>query len=239
MNTVVLVHGAWHGAWCWASVLAGLDEQGVPAVAVDLPGHGASTLPLGDLHGDADHVRSVLDDLAAGGTEGVVLVGHSYGGAVITDAGTHPLVRRLVYVTAFAPDEGETVLGLALDHEEQSDLGPIIRFDDDDTNHLDPDLVVGALYGDCSPADVERALSLLGQQPGASFAQPPRAVAWRERPVTYAVCGADRGVLPSLQRRMAERIPDAAVVEWPDSSHSPFLSQPGAVVDLLAGLAAS
>ncbi len=83
---VVLVHGAWHGAWCWAAVQAELDGRGLASLAVDLPGHGASTLPFTDLAGDAAHVA----DVVARAARPVVLVGHSYGGAVIGEAGAHP-----------------------------------------------------------------------------------------------------------------------------------------------------
>lgn len=227
MRTVVLVHGAWHGPWCWAAVLAGLDEHGVPSDAVDLPGP--------DLHADADHVRGVLD-----GVDGpVVLVGHSYGGAVITDAGTHPAVERLVYIAAFPLDAGEVVAAVPLPGGELGELESAMRMLDDGTATLDPEAAGPVLYGDCTPADVERALSLLRPQPLAPMRQPARAVAWRERPTTYVVCGADRTVPPGFQRAMAERIPDVALVEWPDASHSPFLSRPTEVVDLLAGLASS
>lgn len=225
MRTVALVHGAWHGAWCWAPVLAGLDELGIDAVAVDLPGP--------DLHADADHVTAVLDGLDTS----VVLVGHSYGGAVITDAGVHPAVDRLVYVAAFAPDEDETVLGLAFDHGENAELAGAVVVGDDGTSVLDLDRVGDVLYGDCAPADVDRAKALLRPQPMATGLQPPRAVAWRDTPATYLVCGADRAIAGTQQRAMAERIPGVAIVEWPDSSHSPFFSRPGEVVDVLAGLA--
>jgi pimeloyl-ACP methyl ester carboxylesterase len=80
---VVLVHGAWHGAWCWGAVQAELDARGVPTLAVDVPGHGASTLPFTDLAGDAAHVANIV----ARAARPVVLVGHSYGGAVIGEAG--------------------------------------------------------------------------------------------------------------------------------------------------------
>ena len=227
MRTVVLVHGAWHGPWCWASVLAGLDEHGVPSVAVDLPGP--------DLHADADHVRGVLD-----GIDGpVVLAGHSYGGAVITDAGAHDAVERLAYIAAFALDDGETVAHVDLPGGELGELMGAVRFGDDGSMTLDLGAAGPILYGDCTPADTERALSLLRPQSMACMSQPARAVAWRQHPATYAVCGADRTVPPGFQRAMAERIPDVALVEWPDASHSPFLSRPGDVVDLLAGLAAS
>ena len=79
---VVLIHGAWHGAWCWDRVVPQLETAGVPTVAVDLPGHGASTEPLGDLYTHAAFVRDLLD-----GIDGpIVLCGHSYGGAVISEA---------------------------------------------------------------------------------------------------------------------------------------------------------
>lgn len=225
MRTIVLVHGAWHGPWCWAPVLARLDEAGVPAVAVELA--------LRDLHDDAAIVRSTLD-----GIDGpVLLVGHSYGGMVITEAGVHPAVEHLVYLAAFAVDEGETPIGLVLDHDgDETELGPAIVMHDDDTNTLDPALVGSAMYGDCSPVDVDRAISLLRPQGGQTLAQPVDAVAWRTRPSTYVVCGADRGVPPSLQRELAARLPDAAVVEWPESSHSPFFSRPADVAELLQGL---
>src|SRR5438874_2230227 len=101
----------WHGAGCFGRVLPLLDAAGVPAVAIDLPGHGADPGPVTDLHGDADRVRSVLD-----GIDGdVVLLGHSYGGAVITDAGTHPSVRHLVYLCALALDAGESGNRAAVD----------------------------------------------------------------------------------------------------------------------------
>ena len=79
---VVLVHGAWHGAWCWEPAIAALAAAGVTALAIDLPGHGDDPGPLGDLHGDAAHVSSALDALDGP----VVLAGHAYGGAVITEA---------------------------------------------------------------------------------------------------------------------------------------------------------
>lgn len=228
MASVVLVHGAWHGPWCWAPVLAALDERGVAATAVDLPGP--------DLAADAAAVAGAVAAGAEGG-DAVVLAGHSYGGMVVTASGDHPAVERLVFLAALVPDEGDTAAGL-LGREEAPDLAAAARPCGDGTATLDPALAPDLLYGDCRPADVERAVSLLRPQPLACFAQPPAAVAWRSRPCTYVVCGADRAVPPALQRRFAARLPDASLVEWPDASHSPFLSRPGEVADLLAGLAA-
>jgi pimeloyl-ACP methyl ester carboxylesterase len=161
---------------------------------------------------------------------------------VITDAGTHPAVAHLVYVAAFPLDAGENVHDVATTEPEHGspdhgELGAAMTLHDDGTITLDRVLAPSALYGDCSAADVARALDLLRPQHAVTFLGEPRAVGWRERPTTYVVCGADRGVPPSLQRRLAERIPGAAMVELDGASHSPFLSRPGELVELLAGLA--
>ncbi|MEC8465318.1 MAG: alpha/beta fold hydrolase, partial [Actinomycetota bacterium] len=77
ISNVLLVHGAWHGAWCWAPLQQALDQLGIPSYAIDLPGHGISPLPLGDLHSDAAAVVEALDTLPSD----TLLIGHSYGGA--------------------------------------------------------------------------------------------------------------------------------------------------------------
>ena len=146
---IVLVHGAWHGAWCWAGLQHALDDLGVPSYAIDLPGHGASTAPLSDLYGDAEHVADVLRTL---GTP-VVLVGHSYGGAVITEAaGRHPEVAHLVYLTAFALEAGESVMSL-LTSLPRADiaLGRAIVPRDDGTSVVDATKAATAFYAECSP----------------------------------------------------------------------------------------
>lgn len=153
--SVVLVHGAWHGAWCWDAVIPLLRDAGVAVVAVDLPGHGDDRQPLADLHGDAGKVRSVLDEV-----EGpVVLVGHSYGGAVITEAGLHPAVERLVYIAAFNLDEDEAVGRAAMreadtasiDHSDRPDLGAALRSDDEGrTTTIATERAAEILYNDCS-----------------------------------------------------------------------------------------
>lgn len=225
MRTIVLVHGAWHGPWCWAPVMARLDEAGQRVVAVELE--------LRDVHADAAIVTEAIE--AVGGP--VLLVGHSYGGVVITEAGVHPSVEHLVYVAAFAVDDDETPLGLVLDNEgDVGELGAAIVVHDDGTNTLDPAVVGAALYADCDAVDVERAIALLRPQGGQTLSQPVTAVAWKQVPSTYVLCGADRGVPPALQRRMAERMPRASVVEWP-CSHSPFFSMPGELAALLTDLA--
>ena len=95
-----------------------LRDVSVPTVSVDLPGHGADRRSPADLHGDAQRVRGVLDELDGP----VVLLGHSYGGAVITEAGVHPAVRHLVYIAALALDADETCHSAAAEKAERTGL---------------------------------------------------------------------------------------------------------------------
>ena len=235
--TVVLVHGAWHGAWCWERVVALLDERQVPSIAVDLPGHGADRGPLADLHGDAAHVRDVLAGIAGP----VVLVGHSYGGAVITEAGVADNVSQLVYICAFAIHEEESCATAgaaepevaAISHEGRPSLGKAMQVDDGFVT-LDPALAPACLYNQCDPETVAWALARLGPESMAGLGQSPATVAWRTTPSTYAVCVDDQGVHPDLQRVLARRCTTS--VEWP-TDHSPFLCRPDLVADLLAALA--
>lgn len=226
--TVVLVHGAWHGAWCWDAVRARLDAAGVPTVVVDNPSVARAPSTL---HDDADNVRLALDAISGP----VVLVGHSYGGAIVTDAGVHDAVRHVVYVSAFALDHGESVVTNDLTGGEAgSVLEQWLRFEDD-LIFIDPaEAAIDAFFHDCEPAIARAAVSQLRPQSIAAMGGVPRAVAWRDRPSTYVLCTDDRAVAPALQRSAAARTKH--VIELP-SSHSPFLSRPGEIADLLGELA--
>ena len=221
---VVLVHGAWHGAWCWAALQAELDRQGVASIAVDLPGHGASTLPLTDMHGDARHVVDLVEQL----DRPVVLVGHSYGGAVITQA-AHLLgsssaspVRSLVYLAAFCLDAGESVMSIATSPVGGPVLlGEAILPGPEGTTVLDANKVHAALYGECSAEVAAAAAARLSPQPMVTFGQPVEGSPWNDIPSIYAVCERDRAVHPGHQRAMAER---CEVVHHLDTDHSPFVS---------------
>jgi len=235
----VLVHGAWQGAWCWERAVAALAAAGVRALAIDLPGHGDDPGPLGDLHGDAARVSSVLDALDGP----VVLAGHAYGGAVITEAGSHRAVSHLVYLAAFALDDGETCGNAAsaeaasegISHRGRPDLAAGYAAQPDGTSTLEPDVARACFYQDCDPVTAAWAIARLGSQPLASLQQQPYAVAWRTKPSTYVVCADDQAIHPGLQRILARRCFTA--VEWP-TGHAPFLSRPDLVAALLADLAA-
>ena len=234
--SIVLVHGAFNGAWCFDPLVERLRARGRDVTAVDLPGHGEDPGPFGDLHADAERVRAVLD--AADPAEGVVLVGHSYGGAVITEAGHHPAVRRLVYLAAFALDADETCINAAASefkaagysHAGRPNLGHAFVPDDVGNATLDLDQMTLLFYGGCDPATVDWALARLGGQPLGNLRQSPATVAWRVKPSSYAVSAEDMAVHPGLQRIMADRCSDH--VEWP-TAHFAFLSDPDLVADFL------
>jgi pimeloyl-ACP methyl ester carboxylesterase len=194
----------------------------------------AVDLPLTSFEDDVDATRAAIDE--AGGP--VVLCGHSYGGSVITEAGDHPSVAHLVYLCAFALDEGESTASAATGEElPSSDLGDAFRFSEDGSMvHLDPEGARTAFYLDCDPADADAALERLRPQPFACFTTPVTKVAWRDHPSTYAVCTDDRAVHPELQRVLAKRCTTS--VDWP-TGHSPFLVHPELVIDLVADRAST
>jgi pimeloyl-ACP methyl ester carboxylesterase len=196
--TVVLVHGAWHGAWSWQPVTRRLRSKTLDVVAVDLPGHGASTEPLGDFDDDVATVTAALDAIDGP----VVLAGHSYGGAVITSAGDHANVVELAYVAAFAPDRNETVAGLAEKYPIEHAEAPMRM--DGDTIVLTEHGLHDVLYHDCSGA-LDTARRMIVPENPAKLSTPVDAPAWRSKPTTYVRCTKDRIVHPDLQLFMAER----------------------------------
>lgn len=225
---VILVHGAWHGAWCWATLQDHLDRRGIASLAIDLPGHGASTSPATDLHGHARHVADVVT--RRGGP--VVLVGHSYGGAVVTEAATRTdLVAHLVYVAAFAPAADESVMSqLGSMARREVALGAAMRMRDDGTSVLDPDLATRALYGRCDPAVVRAALARLSPQAMVTFTQSVTGDPLATIESTYVVCTEDEAVHPDHQRTMAERCTHVVTL---DTDHSPFVSMPAETADVI------
>lgn len=226
MLTVALVHGLWHGAWSWDGVRRLLDDAGVPSAAVELPMTG--------LADDVATTRRVLD----GVTGPVLLVGHSYGGAVVTEAGLHPAVRHLAYVAAMQLAEGESISRVLPELEiPPTRLAEALRFSPDgSTIDLDPVRGPDLVYGpDADPALVAGALPRLRPVARRVFRDVPGAAAWRQRPSDHVVCTEDRTVHPDLQRAMAAR-GSARRHEWA-CGHSPQLTEPGRVAAFLRGLA--
>lgn len=233
---VVLVHGLWHGAWCWAALQSELDRRGVPSLAVDLPGHGASTAPAGGLHDDAAHVVAVVEQIQRAGHEHIVLVGHSYGGAVITEAAGRVDVDHLVYVTAFALDDGESVaraLGSFEAHDVEIDRA-VVPSSDGTATTLDPTRATTALYGDCPAESIRAALPRLCAQPVAAVRDTVTGSPRDSIPSSYVVCTRDRAVHPAHQAVMAARCTSRIDI---DTDHSPFISAVGPLADAIQPVA--
>lgn len=229
--TVLLVHGAWHGSWCWEKVTPLLDAKGIAWRSVDLPTCDEHRAAPATLHDDAAVVRTALDAI-----DGPALVcGHSYGGFVITEAAAdHPAVRRLVYLAAYMPDDGETLLSLTASEPGAAILGAL-RGRDDGRTVVDPAQLSDIFFNDCEPAAAAWAIANVSAM-FTPAGEPVAAVAWKAIPSVYVVASRDNAIPPALQRRMSAHA--SRVVEW-DTGHSPFISQPQLVADLLAALANS
>ena len=237
-RSILLVHGAWHGAWCWATLQAELDRRGVPSYAVDLPGHGASELDLGDLYGDGAHVGAVAERLAGHGIKELVLVGHSYGGAVISQAAERATnIAHLVYLTAFCLDKGEAVLTKTRSMPAApTELGrsTIRVLDDGSGSTIDRDRAAAAFYGCCRPEVAAANAARLCVQTLASFTQPVTATPWTEIPSTYVRCLRDEAIHISHQDEMAVHCGSILTI---DTDHSPFASAVAETADILESLA--
>jgi pimeloyl-ACP methyl ester carboxylesterase len=213
---VVLVHGAWHGAWCWDGVVGALERHGVAATAVELPFTGFDD--------DVEATRKAIE--AAG--PGSVVVAHSYGGFVAsTAAAGRSDVGRLVYVAAFAADAGEDARTILTTY--RSPLLEAIAFTDDGLT-VDPDRARDVFYGDSDQPTAAGLVARLRPMPLEPMGQQSEP-AWRSIASTYVVCTNDRAVPVEAQRWMAERATE--VVELP-CDHSPFVTRPAELAAVIA-----
>ena len=217
-GTVVLVHGGFVDGSGWQGVYSRLKEDGYSVSIVQNP-----TLSLED---DVAATKRVLDAQS----EPVTLVGHSYGGAVITEAGNHPNVARLVYIAAFAPDEGESVETLIADPPPDAPVPPILP-PQDGFLFLDREKFHESFAGD---VDAEEAEFMADSQVpwgvealSGKISEP----AWRNKPSWYLIATEDRMIPPPAQRAMSERA-GSTVVES-EASHSVYVSKPAAVAELI------
>ncbi|MDB6089263.1 MAG: uncharacterized protein JWN85_2047 [Gammaproteobacteria bacterium] len=222
MPTILLVHGAWHGSWCWQRVTPLLERRGLAVRTVDLPSVGAKPGVVADLSADAAAVEAVIDDIAGP----VLLCGHSYGGMVISHV-VPKNVARLVYLCAFMPAEGESLLSIGGGRN-----ASWIQELESDLLLPDPAQADAVFYADCDLASQQWARSRLRPQAAATVREPVPRPAWLHIPSTYIVCVNDMALPADLQRNVFA--PRATEVLELQASHSPFLSQPAALADLLA-----
>jgi pimeloyl-ACP methyl ester carboxylesterase len=218
VRNVVLVHGGFVDGSGWQGVYDLLKADGFNVSVVQ-----NQTLSL---ESDVETTHNVLD-LQDGPT---ILVGHSYGGAVITESGNHDRVAGLVYIAAFAPDAGESVNTLIADPPPGAPVPPILA-PQDGFLFLDREKFAASFAADV-PSDLA-AFMADSQVPWGvdALAGPISEPAWRIKPSWYLVATDDRMIPPPAQRAMSERA-DSTVVEVP-GSHAIYLSQPAAVADLI------
>ena len=217
-DNVVLVHGGFVDGGGWEQVYHLLRKENFSVTIVQNP-----TLSLA---GDAAAVAQALD-IQDGPT---VLVGHSYGGAVISESGLHEKVAALAYIAAFAPDKGESVNTLIADPPPGAPVPPILP-PRDGFLFLDREKFHASFAGD---VDAERAAFLADSQVPwglEALAGPVTDPAWRHKPSWYLVATADHMIPPPAQHQMAARA--GATVSEVEASHAVYESQPQAVVDLI------
>jgi pimeloyl-ACP methyl ester carboxylesterase len=238
MATYVLVHGGWVGAWIWEPVVPLLDAAGHRAVAIDLPGHGADPTPPAQVTLES-HVEAV-GRVLAGELEPAVLVGHSSGGVVITQAAEAyaERIRALVYVCAYLPRDGEALLQLAQTESDpaRSILPHIVFREAEGVATLSPGGAREAVFTDLPADEATRIVERLEPEPMAFAMTPVRTTPERFGRISrvYVACARDRVISPTLQERMYTATPCRVVMM--DTGHSPFLARPEEFVAHLTAL---
>ncbi|SCB11945.1 alpha/beta hydrolase [Rhizobium multihospitium] len=222
---IVLVHGFWGGAAHWSKVILELNRLGY----TDL--HAVEN-PLTSLADDAERTRKMVKQISGP----VVLVGHSYGGAVITEAGDLPNIKALVYIAAFAPDAGESPGGI-------SQAKPPAAFeniapDSDGYLWIKPDKFRDSFCQDLT-ADEALIMAVTQKAPlGSTFGDTVSDPAWKKKPCYYQVSTADRMIHPDNERMMAARMKPVKQIEL-DASHASLASHPVDVAALIVEAAKS
>lgn len=241
---MILVHGGWHGAWCWNKVLPLLEAQKISALAPDMPGQGQDKT-----HPESvtlfDYVGKIVQ-LAQAQNGKVILVGHSSGGTAIAQAGEQlglDKVAALVFLDAFMPQHGESVFTLAEKFAPsingQKAPAPLttamILSDDRKIVSLNPDRVEELLYHDCSQEDVAYAKAHLGPQPTAALGIPVSVTeaVYGAIPKYYLLCTAAKDFDKS---ELAKNVPCEKIYTLA-ASHSPFFSMPERLVEILTEIA--
>ena len=239
-KTYLLVHGAWHGAWCWDKVLPLLQAGGHQAIAIELPGHEPDSRPASDIRLE-DYVNAVVK--TADEQNGpVILVGHSMAGIVISQVAEvlgREKIPALIYLDAFLPRDGESLFSLVeatLQHLTPHSRKPtlvenLITSEDHQTNWVNPALAAQIFYHDCSEADQALALARLTKEPMAPLATPLRLTdaVYGAIPKYYILCTESRDMDKTF---LSTHVPCAKVYTL-KSSHSPFFSMPDKLAAIL------
>jgi len=216
--SIVFSHGIWADGSCFSKLIPALQAEGHDAIAAQ---YGLDTLKA-----DVDATIAAIERVAPGP---VVLVGHSYGGTVITKAGVHPKVGALVYICALGPDETETSASI------QAKFPTTQVFQNIDVQNgrvwLKPVTGVPCFAGDLSEEEQGVVYATAAPPAATLFTEQVDGVAWKSKPSWYIVGAEDRAVHPDLERFCAKRM--GATTTELNSSHVPMLSQPRAVLEVI------
>ncbi len=246
MARIVLVHGAFSGAWNWEPVLPGLRAAGHEVEAFDLPGQGADTTPVGDVSLDRYASRACEVLIGSPPAPPAVLVGHSMGGMVVTQAAARvpEQITALIYLAAFIPNDGESLLDLTRLPEAAGDMiqANLVVAGEPPVATLPDDAAREAIYHCCTEEQAAWAVARRGPQPAAPMGQPFRlepakASAFAALPRRYVVTLRDRCLRLPMQRLLLERAGCDPVIEL-DTDHAPQLSRTDELVAALDSLAA-
>ena len=233
---IVLVHGAWGSAAGWAALVPRLAAAGREVRAIDLPSHGADAAAPGDV-GMEDYAARVVEVL--GETGPALLVGHSMGGMVISAAAeaAPERVRKLVYVAALLPRDGQSLLDL-IRLQKIEGIGAAVRpAPEPGATVLEPEAAAELLFHDVNARTRQKALSQLCPQPNRGQTEPVRLSPERfgQVPRAYVFCSKDRVVSPELQQRMVRATPCAETFTL-ECGHVPQLACPERLAEILLGL---
>lgn len=238
MSTLGLIHGGWHGAWCWDKVAPLLEQAGHEVVRFDLPGHGEDRTPAVEvtLEGYTGRVVEALDALS----EPVVLVGHSLGGTVISQVAERrpEKIEKLVYVCALLLPSGKSALEASQEDGDSVVMQGARVEEDQGRVLLSEEGMKEALYHDCPEEDFERARRLINPQPLAPLATPVEVTEGNFGGVrrTYVHTTRDRAVSPPAQEKMYTELPCEKVVSM-ETGHLPFFAAPEELAKHLDSLA--
>lgn len=239
MAEYVLVHGAWHGGWCWHKVRSFLEDHGDTVATPDLPGHGDDPGSTADATMD-NYVARVVATLNQCKAP-AVLVGHSMAGAIISRVAEEvpEKVDRLVFVAAMVPVDGESVMSLAETNQASALRGNLEFSDDGASVTVSEGIIADAFYHDCDEQDVTWARERLRPQNPAPLATPVNLTDERygSVPKQFIECIEDQAIHIALQRRMARRA--ECLTNTLNTSHSPFLSAPAALAAFIARIGIS
>jgi pimeloyl-ACP methyl ester carboxylesterase len=224
VKNVVLVHGAFADGSSWSKVIPLLRAKGLQVTSVAIP-----------LASFADDVAATKRAIAAQNGP-VILVGHSYGGVVITEAGNDPKVAGLVYVAAFAPDAGQSITDIRANFPKPAGLDKLVHQADGSLS-LSSEGIEQDFAQDLTAEEQALLVAVQPHTAGSIFNAKPTSAAWREKPTWYIVAGNDRMIAPEQEKNMAKQMNATTTVL--SSSHVVMLSQPNEVANVIEQAVAS